>query len=174
MLRAAEQPEHAGGDECRVYRRDQQRPGRIAQDRNHRIAVHRAGGGGVDEGVYAQHDGGDNAAEQRQGDVRQRVLAENDLVGAADEQGGQAIGQGVQAGRVLAEAILGQPDEERAEECRLPRHVQTHEHDRQQHEIRRPVVKSQSVRQPDLQAQGDIADEDVGEPAHGQLLVASR
>ena len=98
--------------------------------------------------------------------MSERVAGVDDLLRGEDEIGGEAVGDGPSAQRLKGEQVLHEPEEKAAEQRRLAGRIQRQEDDDEQNEIRPCAFHLDEAGEGDLQAQGEVGEDEVGEPFH--------
>jgi hypothetical protein len=111
---------------------------------------------------------GQQAPEKSERDVCHRVRAVDVFLRRDREEPDDRVRDGVEPERAETGHVFHQPDPERPEQRRVARRVDRDEHHREQYEVRprAGIPDAHEIPHPDLQADDEVDEDEVGEPAH--------
>ena len=107
----------------------------------------------------------DQPAEQRGREVSEPVFSVHQALVSQDDPGQNPVGEGVQARRLLGKQVLEQAQNEAAEQGGDSGRVDGDEDRRDEDEVGRCATPGEEAAQAHLQGEGDVGQDDVGEPA---------
>ena len=94
------------------------------------------------------------------------MFAVNDVLGADDKHGHDAIGKRIKPQRGSGAEILKQADEKCGQQSRIAWGVKGDENHRQQGEVGQGLSHSQRVGHAALQADGQVSQDEIRQPTH--------